>query len=73
MRALAGGLAELGLGRGAPVLMLARNGIDTALLAYAVMSRALQLEFDAREDPIVEVAAPESFKAADFLGASRRG
>jgi alkylhydroperoxidase family enzyme len=35
---------------------------------HAVMTRALRLEFDDRADPIVEVAAPESFKAADFLG-----
>jgi alkylhydroperoxidase family enzyme len=38
---------------------------------HAVMSRALRLEFDDRDDPIVEVAAPESFSAADFLGAAR--
>lgn len=38
---------------------------------HAVMSRALRLEFDDRDDPIVEVAAPDSFKAADFLGAPR--
>jgi alkylhydroperoxidase family enzyme len=35
---------------------------------HAVMSRALRVEWDDREDPIVEVAAPESFSAADFLG-----
>ena len=38
---------------------------------HAVMSRALRLEYDDRDDPIVEVAAPESFKAADFLGGRR--
>jgi alkylhydroperoxidase family enzyme len=38
---------------------------------HAVMSRALRLEFDDRDDPIVEVAAPESFDAADFLGRAR--
>jgi alkylhydroperoxidase family enzyme len=37
---------------------------------HAVMTRALRLEFDDRADPIVEVAAPESFKAADFLSAA---
>jgi len=36
--ALAGGLAELGLSRGQPLLILARNGIDHALIAYAAMS-----------------------------------
>ena len=37
---------------------------------HAVMTKALLLEFDDRDDPIVEVAAPESFKASDFLSAS---
>ena len=39
---------------------------------HAVMTRALRLEFDDRDDPIVEVAAPKDFSAADFLGGSRR-
>jgi feruloyl-CoA synthase len=38
VEALAGGLARLGLSRGAPLLILARNGIDHALIAYAAMS-----------------------------------
>jgi hypothetical protein len=29
------------------------------------------MEYDAREDPIVEIAAPEGFSAADFLSAPR--
>ena len=36
--ALAGGLATLGLPAAAPLLVLARNGIDHALLAFAAMS-----------------------------------
>jgi feruloyl-CoA synthase len=36
--ALAGGLAALGLPPGAPLLVLARNSIDHALLAFAAMS-----------------------------------
>ena len=36
--ALAGGLAGLGLSRSQPLLILARNGIDHALIAYAAMS-----------------------------------
>ncbi len=40
---------------------------------HAVMTKALRLEFDDRDDPIVEVAAPESFSAADFLSAGRPG
>ncbi|CAK9784454.1 hypothetical protein CC85DRAFT_284770 [Cutaneotrichosporon oleaginosum] len=39
---------------------------------HAVMTRALRLEYDAREDPIVEIAAPEGFSAADFLGGSKK-
>ena len=38
---------------------------------HAVMSRALRLEYDDRDDPIVEVPAPEKFDAGDFLGAAR--
>lgn len=38
IEALAGGLALLGLERGKPLLILARNGIDHALIAYAAMS-----------------------------------
>ena len=38
---------------------------------HAIMTRALKMEFDDRPEPIVEIAAPESFVAADFLGAPR--
>lgn len=34
---------------------------------HGVMSRALRTEFDDREDPIVEVAAPSGFSASDFV------
>lgn len=34
---------------------------------HAAMCRALKLEFDNRDDPIVEVAAPEDFAGRDFL------
>lgn len=40
---------------------------------HAVMTRALRLEFDDRADPIVEVAAPETFRARDFLDTGRLG
>ena len=39
---------------------------------HAVMSRALRLEFDDRDEPIVEVAAPTDFKGSDFLDSGRR-
>ncbi len=38
---------------------------------HAVMSRALRLEFDDRDDPVVEVAAPEDFGGRDFLDTGR--
>lgn len=34
---------------------------------HAVMNRALRLEFDDRDDPVVEIAAPTDFAARDFL------
>lgn len=37
---------------------------------HAVITRALRMEYDNREDPIVEIAAPEGFNAADFLSAT---
>jgi alkylhydroperoxidase family enzyme len=39
---------------------------------HAVMSRALRTEFDDRDDPIVEIAAPTGFSARDFLDTGRR-
>ncbi|HEY3797207.1 MAG TPA: carboxymuconolactone decarboxylase family protein [Caulobacteraceae bacterium] len=39
---------------------------------HAVMSRALRTEYDDRDDPIVEIAAPEDFSARDFLDTGRR-
>ena len=38
---------------------------------HAVMVRALRLEFDDRDDPVVEVPAPKSFGGADFLDTRR--
>jgi alkylhydroperoxidase family enzyme len=39
---------------------------------HAVMTKALRLEFDDRDEPIVEVAAPQGFSATDFLDTGRR-
>lgn len=39
---------------------------------HAVMSRALRTEFDDRDEPIVEIAAPGDFSARDFLDIGRR-
>jgi len=41
VRRLAGGLRALGIVGSAPLLMLARNGIDHALVAYAAMSQGM--------------------------------
>jgi len=57
VRRLAGGLAELGLPPGAPVLLLARNSIDTALVTYAIMSQAL---------PAAAVSAQYGLAGADL-------
>ena len=39
---------------------------------HAVMSRALRVEYDDRDEPIVEIAPPEGFSARDFLDTGRR-
>jgi hypothetical protein len=39
---------------------------------HAVMSRALRVEFDDRDDPIVEIAAPRDFTGKDFLDTGNR-
>ena len=39
---------------------------------HAVMTKALRLEWDDRDDPIVEVAAPADFSGQDFLDIGRR-
>ena len=39
---------------------------------HAVMSRALRTEWDDRDEPIVEVAAPADFSGQDFLNIGRR-
>ena len=39
---------------------------------HAVISRALRLEYDDRDDPIVEVAAPKDYKGGNFLDTGRR-
>lgn len=54
---LAGGLANLGLASGAPLLILARNGVDHALIAFAAMSRAI---------PVAAVSAQYGLAGADL-------
>jgi alkylhydroperoxidase family enzyme len=45
--------------------------ITTLYAMHAVITRALRMEYDNREDPIVEVTAPEGFNASDFLSPNR--
>jgi feruloyl-CoA synthase len=54
---LAGGLSRLGLSRGKPLLILARNGIDHALIGYAAMSLGA---------PIAPVSPQYGLKGADL-------
>ena len=54
------------------VEILELSYITTLYIMHAILSRALKTGFDDRPDPIIEVAAPEDFNAADFLGGSRR-
>jgi alkylhydroperoxidase family enzyme len=46
--------------------------ITSLYFMHAVMTRALRLEFDDRDEAIVEVVAPEDFDAQQFAG-RRRG
>lgn len=55
--ALAGGLAGLGLTRGRPLLILARNGVDHALISYGAMSQGA---------PIAPVSPQYGLKGADL-------
>jgi alkylhydroperoxidase family enzyme len=42
--------------------------ITTMYAMHATIARALRLEYDDREDPVVEIAAPENFAGRDFMG-----
>ena len=55
--ALAGGLDALGLKAGQPLLILARNGVDHALIAYAAMSIGI---------PVAPVSPQYGLKGADL-------
>lgn len=35
---------------------------------YSVLTRALRIDFDDRDDPVVEIAAPENYDGGNFLG-----
>jgi alkylhydroperoxidase family enzyme len=45
--------------------------ITTLYAMHAVITRALRMEYDNREEAISEVAAPDGFNASDFLSPSR--
>jgi alkylhydroperoxidase family enzyme len=44
--------------------------ITALYIMHAVISRALRTEYDDRDDPIVEIAAPKNADVTDFLNAS---
>lgn len=41
--------------------------ITTLYAMHAVITRALRMEYDNRDEPIVEIAAPEGYNAQEFL------
>jgi len=45
--------------------------ITTLYAMHAVITRALRMEYDNREEAIVEVAAPKGFNAQDFLSPAK--
>jgi alkylhydroperoxidase family enzyme len=48
--------------------------LTNAICAYggfSVLTKALRLEFDDRDDPVVEVAAPAAFGGGNFMGEGR--
>jgi len=63
-------LAEMALMHAAGAAGFSDDGVGVA--SAAVMTKALRLEWDDRDDPIVEVAAPENFSGRDFLDIGRR-
>jgi alkylhydroperoxidase family enzyme len=47
--------------------------ITTLYVQHAIMSRALRMEFDDREEPIVEIAAPEGYDVRELNIAGKDG
>ncbi len=68
--ALAAGLAELGFAAGAPLLVLARNSIDHALLAFAAMSLEIPV---AAISPQYGLKGAEPARLAHAVGVVRPG
>ena len=50
----------------APIYDEPERSVAVAEAMHAVISRALHLEYDERDDPIVEIAAPAGYEAADI-------
>jgi alkylhydroperoxidase family enzyme len=53
------------------VQVLELTYITSLYVQHAIMARALRLEFDDRDEPVVEVAAPEGYLEADLDIAGR--
>jgi len=45
--------------------------ITSMYIMHAVITKALRLEFDDRDDPVVEIAAPEGYEAGEGLRIAR--
>ena len=46
--------------------------VTAMYLMHAIITRALRLEWDDRDDPIVELASPDGFDPHDFVGSISR-
>ncbi len=46
--------------------------VTSMYLMHAIITRALRLEWDDRDDPIVELASPDGFDPHDFVGSISR-
>jgi feruloyl-CoA synthase len=70
IRAIAGGLASVGIERPKPLLILARNGVDHALVAFAAMSRGVPV---AAVSPQYGLAGADLSRLAHAVGVLQPG
>ena len=68
IRAIIGGLAGLGLQRGEPLLILARNSIDHALIAFAAMGRGIPIAAISPQYGLAGAVLSRLAHAVDLIG-----
>ncbi len=68
--AIAGGLGGLGLQRGEPLLILARNSIDHALIAFAAMGRGIPIAAISPQYGLAGADLSRLAHAVDLIGPS---